>query len=89
MKSKVYFVKTAEGEGDVCVRKKLSFLLESSKLLDFIGDNSRIALKIHFGEEGNTGFVKPEYAKVISDLISRKNAYCFSATLTPFIAGEG
>jgi len=65
-------VKSAEGIPEVA--SKLKRLLEESRVLDFIRPDSKVAVKMHFGEEGNTGFVKPEYLRVICDGISAKKA---------------
>lgn len=74
MKSKVYFIRSSDSDGIELVRGKLSRLLEESRLFDFIRKGDKVAVKMHFGEEGNTGFVKPEYLRVVCDDISKKQA---------------
>ncbi|MDD5155471.1 MAG: DUF362 domain-containing protein, partial [Candidatus Omnitrophica bacterium] len=74
MKSRVYFVRINDADGLELRKAKLSALLEGSNLLDFIVPSQQIALKMHFGEEGNTGFVKPEYVKEICLRIIKKRA---------------
>ena len=74
MKSKVYFIPVIPGDNIQAINRKLARLLEASKLLDFIRENERVAIKIHFGEEGNTGFVDPAHARVICDAVIRKGA---------------
>jgi hypothetical protein len=70
MKSKVYFVSVKNSDNLQVVNEKLKLLLEKSKVLAFIRKESRVAIKLHFGEEGNTGFVRPEHLRVICDEIS-------------------
>jgi len=70
MKSKVYFISVKNSDNLQVVNAKLKLLLDKSKVLAFIRKESRVAIKLHFGEEGNTGFVRPEHLRVICDEIS-------------------
>ncbi|MCM8792013.1 MAG: DUF362 domain-containing protein [Candidatus Omnitrophica bacterium] len=72
MKSKVYFIKVKDGESVSVISDKLRILLEESKVLDFIKKDNFIVIKTHFGEEGNRGFVRAEYVKVIVEEILKK-----------------
>ena len=65
MKSKVYFIPVSASDDSKAVKEKLKTLLQKSGALNFIGRGERIAAKIHFGEEGNTGFVDPVLAGII------------------------
>ncbi|MBF0384865.1 MAG: DUF362 domain-containing protein [Candidatus Omnitrophica bacterium] len=72
MKSKVYFVPVKDADDIKRVSERLKALLASSGVMDFIREEDKIAVKAHFGEEGNTGYVRAEYAGVICrDIISR------------------
>lgn len=88
MKSKVYFIKASDSEGIELIRGKLSRLLEESRLFDFIRQADKVAVKMHFGEEGNTGFVKPEYLRVVCDNISGKKAIPFLADTNTLYRGK-
>ncbi len=77
MKSKVYFIAVDEADNTVSVADKLKRLLEESNILDFIQEKENIAVKLHFGEEGNTGYVRPDYVRVICEGILNKQAICF------------
>ena len=74
MKSKVYLARLENFAPAQAVADKLKHLLKESCVLDFIQPNFKVAVKMHFGEEGNTGFVKPEYLRVVSNAISLKGA---------------
>lgn len=78
MKSRVYFIAVRNSDDKEVVKLKLAHLLEKSGLLGFAAEKDRVALKLHFGEEGNTGFVSPEYVRIISDKILQRGA-------TPFL----
>ena len=71
-KGRVYFIPVSEADTTGVVAEKLKKLLTESKILDFLLANFKVAVKMHFGEEGNTGFVRPEYVKVVCDAVSHK-----------------
>jgi uncharacterized Fe-S center protein len=79
MKSKVFFVPVQESDNVSTVKSKLRDVLLKSNLLECVGPNDKAVIKMHFGEEGNTGYVHPEYVRTIVDLIAEKKA---SATLS-------
>ena len=86
--SKVYFVPVRESDASDVVAAKLSRLLEASKVLDFIGKNSSVAVKMHFGEEGNTGHVGPEYASLICEKLLRMGAKPFLSDTNTLYRGK-
>lgn len=88
MKSKVYFIRFGNLEKIQVVIGKLKRLLEESRVLDFIRPNAKVAVKMHFGEEGNTGFVKPEYLRIICDKISAQRATVFIADTNTLYRGK-
>ena len=68
MPSNVYLVRLNSGESDEVISKKLCNLAERSNVLNFIKKDSYTGIKIHFGEEGNTGHIKAQWLK---DLVAR------------------
>ncbi len=88
MKSKVYFIRLQNAEKIQAVADKLKRLLEESRVLNFIQPNSKVAVKMHFGEEGNTGFVKPEYLRVICDQVSAQKATVFISDTNTLYRGR-
>jgi uncharacterized protein len=88
MKSRVYFVPVDNADSLSVISVKLNRLLEKSRLLDFIRKDYRVAVKIHFGEEGNTGFVRPEYVRIVSDGISKKGATAVLADTNTLYKGR-
>lgn len=87
-KSRVYFIPVREEEKTAGVAEKLKRLIVESMVLDFLLRDFRAAIKIHFGEEGNTGFVKPEYVKVICEAVSHKGAKGFLAETNTLYKGR-
>lgn len=74
MKSKVYFIPVKESESILAIAAKVKVLLKESKVLTPILGADQVAVKMHFGEEGNTGFVRPEYLRVICEGILQRGA---------------
>lgn len=88
MKSRVYLVRLGNSEKVKVVGDKLKHLLEGSRVLDFIQLNNRVAVKMHFGEEGNTGFVKPQYLRIICDKITTLKAAAFISDTNTLYRGR-
>ncbi len=88
MKSKVFFLPVKESEGPQAVVRNVKILTEKSDCLDFISKGDSVALKLHFGEEGNTGFVKPESVKVISDFLLQRGASPFLSETNTLYKGQ-
>jgi uncharacterized Fe-S center protein len=63
-KAKVYFIKAED------INKKLGLLLDS---VGFDFGNQKVGVKLHFGEKGNTAYVKPNLVKVIAEKIKEKH----------------
>lgn len=74
MKSKVYFVAVADASDTSSVNTNLKKLLLKSGVLDFIRQGDKAGVKLHFGEEGSNGYVRPAHLRVICEAISAKGA---------------
>jgi len=70
--TKVYFVRAQESDGAEAVRDSFFRLLKKTDIFSFLRKGDKVAVKMHFGEDGNTGYVKPEYAKVLVKHIKEK-----------------
>ncbi|MDO8525694.1 MAG: DUF362 domain-containing protein [Candidatus Omnitrophota bacterium] len=86
--SKVYFIKVRESDPVRAVEAKLSRLIDESRLLDFIVKFDKTAVKIHFGDEGNTGHVKAQYAGVLCRKITGRGAAPFLADTNTLYRGR-
>lgn len=76
-KSKVYFIQVGQGDSVEAVQAKLRKLIVESQAFGFLKEGDKVAVKLHFGEEGNTGFVRPEYLRVVCDEAKKKKAGSF------------
>ncbi len=67
-KSKVYFT-DFRATGGINMLQKLDKLLRRAGMTNMDLDGKFVAIKIHFGEPGNLAFLRPNYAKVVADLV--------------------
>jgi len=63
MLSKVYFIPARREDGDGVLAEKAEKIFLNLGLKEQMDKKSFVALKIHFGEEGNTGFIKPQWLR--------------------------
>ena len=67
-KSKVYFT-NLRTNGNMNLLNKLERLVKKAGIESLNFKDKFTAIKIHFGEPGNLAYLRPNYSKVIVDLI--------------------
>jgi uncharacterized Fe-S center protein len=77
MKSKVYCIKTDEKDSVDCISKKLGKLIEASGVLGCVGSDDFTAIKIHFGDAGNTGHIRWEWAAEAARHLAKRTQNAF------------
>jgi uncharacterized Fe-S center protein len=65
MNSKVYFTPVKETDSIETIKEKFSKLIDKSESVSNTHSLKKAVIKIHFGEEGNTGYIHPEIAGVL------------------------
>ncbi len=70
MKSKVFFVKAKRDEPLDSMREKTCWLLERAGLRKIVKKDGLTAIKLTFGDKGNTGHVDARHARFVVDEIS-------------------
>jgi uncharacterized Fe-S center protein len=60
MKSNVYFIDLRASAKESLV-EKLARLLDTAGLSEAIKERDLVAVKLHFGEKGNTAFIRPVF----------------------------
>jgi len=76
-KSRVYFSPAAESDSpDVLSRKTRSILLRTG-FIDALAPEDFTALKIHFGEKGNIGHLKPSWLRGVVAEVKQKTSRAF------------
>lgn len=72
MPAKVYHIESANGDSAKKVAAKLSALMETSGILDKIEKDDFTAIKLHFGEKGNKGYLRHEWVAEAARHVARK-----------------
>lgn len=67
-KANVYFT-TFKTSGSENLLQKLKRLCVTAGMKDIDFKDKFVAIKLHFGEYGNLAFLRPNYAKVVADLV--------------------
>lgn len=70
-KSKVYFSDFHTVDG-LSLPKKLSRLIKRAGFDNIDFEDKFAAIKIHFGEPGNLAYLRPNYAKVVADMVKER-----------------
>lgn len=73
--SKVYFVPTKKGGDEKTLAKKVKVLIQKSGILDGIKKDGYIGIKLHFGEEDNTGFIRPALVREVAGLCKSRSKH--------------
>ena len=68
MASDVYLIKVSSADSDKTVAGKLNALVDASGVLRFLRKEDYTGIKMHFGEKGNTGHIRPQW---LTGLIER------------------
>ncbi len=69
--------------------QKLARLIRKAGMLEEIDfTNKYTAIKIHFGEPGNLAFLRPNYAKVVADLVKEANGRPFLTDCNTLYVGR-
>ncbi|MHB9154770.1 MAG: DUF362 domain-containing protein [Endomicrobiales bacterium] len=76
------------------------YFLPQAKLRDFpewikttgafsrLKEREFVAIKIHFGEKGNTGFVKPKFARAVAEQVQQRGASPFLTDANTIYVGQ-
>ena len=85
-KAKVYFTNMRALPGDSLLAK-LERLIKKAGISDIDFNKKYAAIKIHFGEPGNLAFLRPNYAKVVADVVKELGGrpYMWAAEKMPWI----
>jgi uncharacterized Fe-S center protein len=87
MKSIVFFADMKLGP-EKSLSDKMEMLLDRSDLKGKIREKDFVAIKLHFGEKGATGFVKPVFLRKIVDRVKQYNGRPFLTDTNTLYQGE-
>ena len=88
MKSRVYFAAVENAASSGVIQDKLRRLLETSGILAEVRPRDQVVMKLHFGEEGNTGFIKPEWVRVVAQNVKQAQAVPLMAETNTLYRGQ-
>lgn len=75
--SDVYFADFHASKPSDSVPRKITKLFKAAELGDVFSKGDLVAVKTHFGEEGNSAFLRAELVSVVVDNISKKGGNPF------------
>jgi len=88
MSSVVYFLPASREEGAEVLAAKAEKLYLATGFDRLINQDDFVALKIHFGEKGNTGYIKPAWLKGIIRRVQEKTRRAFFTDSNTLYIGE-
>lgn len=89
MLSKVYFIPANNEESHGLLAEKVKRIFLKIAVKEKIEKNSFVALKIHFGEKGNTGYIKPPWLlHMINSIKERTSRVFFTDSNTLYTGGR-
>lgn len=77
MKSPVYFASARAFSDHECTTAKVQRLFDHAGFTGLIAPHDKTAIKLHFGEIGNDGFISPVYVRQVVDKIKACGALPF------------
>ncbi len=86
MKSKVYFTDFRANSREN-LPNKLARLIKTAGIDDILSENDITSVKLHFGERGNTAFIRPLFISKIIKTIKKKGAVPFLTDTNTLYAG--
>jgi len=86
MKSNVYFIDLRASAKENLV-SKLARLLDTAGIAETVKERELVAVKLHFGEKGNTAFIRPVFIRKIVESIKSIGGYPFLTDANTVYAG--
>ena len=69
-------------------RNEFYNFVKKARAFDHVKARQFLAIKMHFGEDGNEGYVKPEYTKILADIAKEKTAFPFLTDASTIYVGK-
>jgi len=86
--SRVYFIKSVEGDSDDTLAGKLHDFLLKENVLDFINEKDMVPIKTHFGESPVSGFPRPVFLKRLGEIVRDRKAQPFMTETSTLYKGN-
>lgn len=88
MASLVYFLPASREEGAEVLSAKVEQIYGATKFQRLVGPDDFVGLKIHFGEKGNTGYIKPAWLKGLIQQVQQKTKRAFFTDSNTLYIGQ-
>ncbi len=88
MPSKVYFAKVGASKHNERLPNKVRQLFDKAGFDSIVSENDLVALKLHFGEPGNTTFLRPQYTREIVDKVKENGGKPFLTDANTLYSGN-
>jgi uncharacterized Fe-S center protein len=88
MKSQVYFIPGSREEGSGVISQKIERLYLALGLDKSIEKDAFVALKIHFGEKENTGYIKPAWLEQMVHRLRQKTRRAYFTDTNTLYVGQ-
>jgi len=85
--SKVYFTDMHTTLNDSLLNK-LKRVIIAAGITDIDMEKKFVAIKMHFGEYGNLAFLRPNYAKVVADIVTEQGGIPFLTDCSTLYVGK-
>ncbi len=86
--SDVYFVKIGEDRNEDNLPKKVRKLFDKAGFASLIDENDHTAIKLHFGEPGNTTYIRPVLVRQVVDKVIESGGKPFLTDANTLYVGE-
>lgn len=87
-KSKVFYTSFKATYSENLLQKLNRLITHAGMTKEIEFDNKYTAIKIHFGEPGNLAYLRPNYAKVLVDIIKEQNGRAFLTDCNTLYVGR-
>ncbi|MFA9452431.1 MAG: DUF362 domain-containing protein [Candidatus Aminicenantaceae bacterium] len=84
----VYFIEAAASEEAGSLDHKVEALYDALAIEAQIRQDSFVALKLHFGEKGNTGYIRPEWLSGLAARLTQKTRRAFFTDTNTLYVGN-
>jgi hypothetical protein len=88
MKSQVFFARLNNNESETSVLPKIISLFKSAAIARIISKNAYVALKLHLGEKGGSGYINPRFVRQVVDLVKEAGGKPFLTDTNTLYVGQ-
>ena len=86
--NKVFFAPVEDGENNSGLPDRVEELFDSGGFADIIGDGRLVAIKMHFGEKGSDGYIRPPLVRAVVDRVKACGARPFLTDTNTLYSGS-